>query len=103
MQHAQSFFYVLFFLVIVVGSTWWTFSRSASMIDAWAVSEGYVLLERKYCWLFRGPFFWTTSRNQTVYRVTVGMRDGSVRTGWVRCGGWLAGLLENRVEVRWDA
>jgi hypothetical protein len=101
-EHAQSFFFILFFVVMAGGGIWWTYSRSESMIDSWAIGEGFTLLERKLCWVVRGPFFWTTSKNQTVYRVTVGMRDGNIRSGWVRCGGWLLGLLEDRVEVRWD-
>src|SRR5262249_35973173 len=50
---------------------------------------------------FRGPFFWTSSKGQTVYRVTVEVK-GAVRTGWVRCGSWWLGLRSEQVEVRWD-
>jgi len=99
---AQGFFAVCLVLVLVVGSLVWTFHRSGSLIDAWAASEGYDLVRREYCALWRGPFFWTTSRNQTVYRVTVRLRGGSLRSGWVRCGSWWGGLLSDQVEVRWD-
>ena len=56
---------------------------------------------RSYRNVFRGPYFWTSSKGQTVYRVTVEVRGG-VRTGWVRCGGWWLGLLSDQAEVRWD-
>ena len=29
--------------------------------------------------------------------------NGSVRSGWVRCGGWWLGLRSDEVEVCWDA
>ena len=34
--------------------------------------------------------------------VTVQDREGRVRSGYVRCGGFLFGLLSDRADVRWD-
>ena len=50
----------------------------------------------------RGPFSWTTSRSQTVYRVFIEDRFGRIRSGWVRCGSWFFGLSSEQIEVRWD-
>jgi len=89
-------------LALIVGAIWWHFSRSASLLERWAEEHGYRILDREYRTLRRGPFFWTTSKGQTVYRVTVEDKAGYARTGWVRCGGWWLGLLSDHVEARWD-
>lgn len=80
----------------------WGKSRSRSMLEQWAAMNGVRLLDAEARGLFRGPFFWTTSKSQTVYRITVQYPDGAVRQGYARCGGWLLGLLSDNVEVRWD-
>ena len=81
---------------------WWHFSRSDSLLQQWAQRNGYRLVRREYRSFFKGPFFWTTSRGQTVYYVTVEDAEGNRRSGWVRCGGWFLGLLSDNVEVRWE-
>ncbi len=81
---------------------WWHFSRSASILDQWADKSGYRIVSGEYRHLLKGPFFWTSSRGQTVYYVTVEDEQGNQRHGWVRCGSWLFGLLSDNVEVRWD-
>ena len=45
------------------------------------------------------PIRWS---EQAVFQVTVAHGPGQVRTGWVRCGGFWAGLFGNRAEVRWQ-
>ena len=50
----------------------------------------------------RPVLFWTSSRGQTVYCVTVEDEQGNQRHGWVRCGSWLFGLLSDNVDVRWE-
>lgn len=92
---------VLAVLLVVVGMAW-HFGRSRSLLDLWAERNGFRILASEYRNMFRGPFFWTTSRGQTVYRVTVEDKAGHVRTGWVRCGGWWLGLWSDHVEARWD-
>jgi hypothetical protein len=81
---------------------WWTFSRSASLLENWAEKNGYQIISREYRHVFKGPFFWTSSRGQTVYRITVEDGQGNQRSGWARCGGWFLGLLSDNVSVRWD-
>jgi hypothetical protein len=90
------------FFIIAVVLIGFHYSRSNSLLQQWAERNHYRLVEQEYRTFFRGPFFWTTSRGQTVYYVTVEDSQGKRRKGWVRCGGWLLGMLSNNVEVAWD-
>jgi len=85
-----------FFMVLV------HFYRSNLLLQQWAEQNGYHITEQQYRWFFKGPFFWTTSRGQTVYSVVVEDDAGRTRRGWVRCGGWWFGLLSSNTEVRWE-
>ena len=80
----------------------WSFSRSQQILEDWARSNGYRIVSSERRYLFKGPFFWTSSKYQTVYYVTVRTADGESRSGWVRCGGWFSGLFGNETKVRWD-
>ena len=80
----------------------WHFSRSQSLLGRWAQDNGYRIVEQSYRTFLKGPFFWTTSRGQTVYHVTVEDAQDHRRSGWVRCGGWVLGLWSDKFEVRWD-
>ena len=80
----------------------WMSSRSRQLINQWAEANGYQIVSAEYCWLRRGPFFWTTNSSQTVYRVTVVDSSGRSRSGWARCGSRWKGLRSDRVDVRWD-
>ena len=89
-------------VLIVVGSLVWHFSRSRSLLEQWATANGFQILDSEYRSFRRGPFFWTTSKSQTVYYVKVRDREGRTHSGWVRCGSWFLGLWSDRTEVRWD-
>lgn len=93
---------VLGLLAFAVMSMVWLSYRSGSVLEQWAKDNGFEILSSEYRHLFRGPFFWTTSKGQTVYYVRVRSHDGDERTGWVRCGGFFFGLLSDRAEVRWE-
>lgn len=80
----------------------WHFGRSKSLLEQWAAQIGYRLIRQEYRNLFKGPFFWTSTKGQTVYYVTVEDAAGNRRSGWVRCGGWWLGLLSDHVDVHWD-
>jgi hypothetical protein len=88
--------------VIAAGILAWHISRSRTILEQWAQDMNYTILESDFRIFRRGPFFWTTSRGQTVYYVTIRDRQGMKRSGWVRCGGWWTGLFSNKAEVRWD-
>lgn len=90
------------FAVFAVVLFVWHFARSNSLLHEWAKRHHYGILRQEYRWFFKGPFFWTSSRGQTVYYVVVEDRHGNQGQGWVRCGGWFLGLLSDEVEVRWE-
>jgi hypothetical protein len=98
----QGLFAILLVVALVALSIGWHYSRSNALLHKWADENDFQLLGREYRNFFKGPFLWTTARGQTVYRVTVRDRRGNTRTGWVRCGSWLFGLLSDKAEVRWD-
>ena len=79
-----------------------TIARGDTILNRWAARYGVQIMKRNYAWFLKGPFFWTTSRGQAVFRVEVQDRAGNLRNGWVRCGGWWSGLLSDDAEVRWD-
>jgi hypothetical protein len=96
------FFAVVALLGVVVLAIVWHYRRAASLLRQWAERNGYRLVSSEYRLFVRGPFFWTTSKGQVVYRVTVQDAQGNTRSGWVRCGGWFLGLFSDHVEARWD-
>jgi hypothetical protein len=85
--------------IFIFVTTIWHFSRSRSVLEQWADQSGFEILHSEYRNFARGPYFWTTSKGQTVYYVTVRDNRGHVRTGWVRCGGWFLGLMTDQAEV----
>lgn len=90
---------------VLLAAVWvgWHYLRGRELVQLWADRQGLVLEECGYRHLARGPFLWTSSKSQAVYRVRVRGRDGAVRRGWVRCGGWISGVFSDEVVVRWDA
>lgn len=96
----------LLFIAASIGvSAWlivWTFSRGRRMLEDWATDNGYQLLSSEYRWLRRGPFFWTSAKGQMIYYVVVRTPGGEMRRGWVRSGSFWWGLLQDRMEVRWE-
>jgi len=58
---------------------------------------------------FESPFhtgafsFWTTSRGQVVYSITIRDGAGCERKAWVRCGSYFGSVLFSaEIEVRWQ-
>lgn len=90
------------FAVLAVLAIVLHFGRSGSLLQQWAMKNDYQIIRQEYRSFFKGPFFWTSTRGQTVYYVVVEDSDGNRRSGWVRCGGWWLGLLSDNVEVRWE-
>lgn len=93
---------VLSFVIVAVFAVVWHYSRGSSLLEQWARRNGYRILSQDYCHFFKGPFFWTSTKDQVVYYVTVEDEEGRQRNGWVRCGGYFLGLLSDNVEVRWE-
>ncbi|HZE21241.1 MAG TPA: hypothetical protein VE082_04230 [Desulfobaccales bacterium] len=79
----------------------WTIRKSKQMVAEWARQQGLLLVSSEFRLWRRGPFFWKSSRNQTVLYVTVRMPDGSPRSAFIRCGSWWLGLLQDQLDVKW--
>jgi hypothetical protein len=97
-----TFALVLVFIVLALGLMAWHFTRAREILNRWAQANSHEILTAELRLLRLGPFFWTTSRGQTVYNVTVRTPNGQERRGWVRCGGWFWGMFSDHAEVRWD-
>ncbi len=94
---------IAFGIAVAALSLVWRSRRSLAMLQEWAARNGYSLLQYNNSYFFRGPFFWTSSKGQVVYRVVVSDGMGNTRSGWVRLGSWWLGLLSDEAEARWDA
>ena len=87
----------------VMFATWWQDARAERMLERWCRHTGFDLLSRRNCWLWKGPYFTAFLNGQWVYRVQIRNRSGRVKSGYVRCGSHLLGVLAEEVDVRWDA
>ncbi len=88
-------------IAVAIASIWWQSDKSQIIVQEWAQQNGFRLLESKFS-LSKGPFLWTSSKRQTVYRVRVEDKSGRVRGGWVKCGSYWWGLMSDEAQVRWD-
>lgn len=88
--------------VLIVANLFWSASRSRKLIHRWAVANRYEILQSERRYILTGKFFWTSTRGQTVFHVTVREPGGRERNGLVRCGGFITGLFGDDVEVRWE-
>jgi len=79
MDNTFSLILIAGMVVLVIISLYWHFSRSKSLLEQWADDNGFELLWSEYRTFRRGPFFWTTSKGQSVYRVEVHDRLGALR------------------------
>lgn len=91
----------VFAFIFVIWMIGWREQRTEEILNKWAQDNGYVILEQKHAF-WNGPFFWSTSKGQEVYYVTVRDKADVIRNGWVRLGGYWWGLSEDKAEVRWD-
>jgi hypothetical protein len=97
MDNLAILFVILIMLIVIL----WTFSRSRRILENWAINNGYQILSVNIRLFRQGPFFLTTSKNQVVYYVTIQIPEG-IKNGWVRCGSWWWGILQDKAEVIWD-
>jgi hypothetical protein len=72
------------------------------MVSNWAASNELAIINLKRKAFFRGPFTFTSYNSQEVFRIVARDTSGITRSGWARCGSWVAGLLSDQVEVLWD-
>ena len=102
MRLLQTIFFVPLVILVVGATLWWSRSQSMTIIRKWAQENGYEVVSAEPRNILRGPFWFRSAKNQTVYYITVRDRAGAMRRGWVRCGSWLLGLLNDAVTVKWE-
>ena len=66
------------------------YGRARRNLERWVDDQGYSLVAVKLALFRKGPYTWTSSNAQIVFRITILDKQGQERTGWVRCGHWLA-------------
>jgi len=95
---------LLVLVVAIIGFlSWaWRTSRAQDMVDQWAATNGLQVLSRERRTFRRGPFFFRTGKGQEVYYVTAQDQAGNIRRGYVRCGGWVLGMMSDQVSVEWE-
>ena len=101
LRHAYSV--VIWLLLVAAAIIWgvyWEERRSTQILKDWAEREGLKVLSSERRYSYADDF--KASRSQAVFRVKVQDEKGFTRHGWVKCGGWWAGLLKNRAEAQWD-
>jgi hypothetical protein len=94
---------LVFTLTLLVMCGVWLVNRSlaSSRVDLWALRERLSIVEKKWCWVYRGPFSGTLTGHY-IYRVVVADREGFRRSAYVAVGGEYFGLLSRAFTVKWD-
>jgi len=79
----------LLFVAIAIPLGWrWQHRRAQSRLRQWEEHSGCHIVDRSYRLFRRGPFFWSSSNCQDVFRVVVTDVAGNQRSGWVCIGDW---------------
>ena len=79
------------------------FGLGAKILEDWAAANGLELLSKESCWFFKGPYFLSSTRGQQVFKFQARDKEGQVRTGYARCGGFWFGALSNVIDVTWES
>lgn len=100
---AAAIFCAVLAIAAFIAWAWLFQARAKSVVQKWASEHGYAVLR------FESPFhtgafsFWTTSRGQVVYSITLRDAVGCERKAWVRCGSYVGSVLfSDDIEVRWQ-
>jgi len=90
----------VFFTTITLLATSRSRRRCHLLIRLWAEERNCAVLEQRLC-ILRGPFFWSCSRAQQVYRLKLRDSSGGIHEGWVKIGsGWL-GIWTANAPLEW--
>ena len=93
-----SLFLPVFIFVIILHVVW-----SKYRIKQWALRNDYTIYKCRLCLTNIGPFsYFGTSGGQSIFRIEALSKEGKLRQGYARAGGFFFGLLRKRVEVKWD-
>jgi hypothetical protein len=89
-------------LAVMVGYLLWWPSHTLSILQRWASSKRFEILQCERCFLHGGFRWWTTSHKQTVFFVKIRDDSGHERSGWVRFGRFLGGGYKDEPDVIWS-
>jgi hypothetical protein len=86
-----------------MGWNWLFLKKGRIVVEKWAASHGYRILQCRSPFCTGAFSFWSTSRGQVVYFVTVEDDAGHKRSAWVRCGSFIGSVLSSdEIEVKWN-
>ena len=68
------------------------YSRAQIILRTWADENGYKILSSIMRFLGRGPYKYTLLGKQWVFHVTIRTSDGTVKTGYIKCGSFFWGV-----------
>jgi hypothetical protein len=90
-------------LGVGLAGAWWRRSQGRGMIQRWADKNRFKILSIRRCELNRGPYTLDLlHKGCPVFYVEVCAPSGRVSRGWFRCGGRVAGVLKDEIDIHWD-
>ncbi len=93
--------FVLVILMLAALGAWvLMFSVASARINLWALREHLSILQKRFCWLYKGPFAGTVF--DCVFRVVVADPEGLRRSAYIAVGGEFLGLVSRAFTVKWD-
>jgi hypothetical protein len=70
-------------------------------LQQWSKEKGYRIVRQQERTFRKGPFLLSSGSSQIVFRIEVLGRDGLMKGGWVRIGGFFWPTVE-KIDVHWD-
>ena len=106
-MESPSFSFILSFIAVffMIGGVAMVIAHNGKaerLVRQWSAENGVQLLECEKRWLRCGPFFFSKSKSQRVFRIIVSDSAGNVFRGYAKCGGYFLGMWSEQIEVRWD-
>lgn len=97
-------FFIVFTFLSVLLFFFWINKRSKianKRISAWLEKQNYILLDKKYKILFKGPFFKGSILFDMVYVLNFKDESGRTKRCWIKVGNRFIGLLSKGFRVYW--
>jgi hypothetical protein len=103
-EYIITIFAITVFLVVFTIFMTYYKNSGLKVVEEWAKRGGYKILDSELRWVKTGPFFLSgTSRHQRVFLVTLENEDGKHLKAWIRVGGYLLGLLSDKIDIKWES
>jgi hypothetical protein len=81
---------------------WYRFAAKSTdpALTEWQKGSGYIIVKKRLRSFFRGPFLFSSSNLQAVYRLDLMDKSGRRRVAWARCGTYWGGMFEKPVIAK---